>query len=226
MSLHVLVVEDNALLARNLADAFEAQGHVADFAASGPQGLALALEHEFDIVVLDIGLPGLDGLEVCRQLRERQSRHIPVLMLTARDSLDDKLAGFDGGADDYLVKPFAMAELLVRCAVLARRHGPQQSMALEIGGLRIERATRSASREGRALDLTPAGYQILLALAEAHPRVLTRSTLTQVLWRDEPPDSDALRSHCYQLRQQLDKPFERPMLVTVHGVGFRLDAGA
>ena len=223
MPLNILVVEDNALLARNLADAFDRVGHSADFAANGEHGLALALEHPYDVLVLDLALPGIDGLEVCRQLRARLPRRLPVLMLTARDTLQDKLHGFDAGADDYLVKPFAMEELLARCQALAMRH---RDAALAVGSLRIDRRAQTVTRAGQALRLQPVAYQLLLALAEAHPRVMTRSELTQILWRDDPPDSDALRSHLYQLRQALDKPFAQPMLLTVHGVGFRLDAAA
>ncbi|WP_374580986.1 response regulator transcription factor [Pseudoduganella sp.] len=221
--MNILVVEDNALLARNLADAFDRVGHSADFAANGEHGLALSLEHPYDVLVLDLALPGIDGLEVCRQLRARLPRRLPVLMLTARDTLQDKLHGFDAGADDYLVKPFAMEELLARCQALAMRH---RDAALAVGSLRIDRRAQTVTRAGQALRLQPVAYQLLLALAEAHPRVMTRSELTQILWRDDPPDSDALRSHLYQLRQALDKPFAQPMLLTVHGVGFRLDAAA
>ncbi|MHC0577030.1 response regulator transcription factor [Massilia sp. MAHUQ-61] len=226
MPLHILVVEDHAPLARNLADGLELHGHTADFAGDGELGLKLALDHYYDLMILDLGLPGIDGLEVCRRLRERMTRRMPVLMLTARDALHDKLRGFDSGADDYLLKPFAFEELLARCQVLARRHTLHQEHELAIGALRIDRRAQAVTREGRAVRVHPAGYQILLALAEAHPRVLTRSELTQKLWQDAPPDSDALRTHLYQLRQSLDKPFGRAMLLTVHGVGFRLDAGA
>jgi len=226
MPLHILVVEDNAMLAQNLADGLEAQGHSADFAGDGVLGLKLALENHYDLVILDLGLPGIDGLDLCRRLREQAPRRVPVLMLTARDTLADKLDGFGSGADDYLVKPFAMEELIARCHVLAQRHTLNQDHALAIGSLCIERRTRMVTRSRQQVELTPAGYQILLALAEAHPRVLTRSELSHVLWHGEPPDSDALRTHWYQLRQKLDKPFGQPMLVTVHGVGFRLDARA
>lgn len=226
MPLHILVVEDHAPLARNLADGLELHGHTADFAGDGELGLTLALEHHYDLMILDLGLPGIDGLEVCRRLRERMTRRMPVLMLTARDALHDKLRGFDSGADDYLLKPFAFEELLARCQVLARRHTLHQEHELAIGSLRIDRRAQAVTREGRAVRVHPAGYQILLALAEAHPRVLTRSELTRRLWHDAPPDSDALRTHLYQLRQCLDKPFGRAMLLTVHGVGFRLDAAA
>jgi len=223
MPLNILVVEDNHLLARNLADVFGQFGHTGDFASSGAHGLQLALEHNYDVMVLDLALPDIDGLTVCRELRVRLPHRLPVLMLTARDTLQDKLSGFDSGADDYLVKPFAMEELLARCQALAARH---KDYVLAVGSLRLDRRTQAVTRAGQPLRLQPACYQLLLALAEAHPRVLTRSELTQTLWRDDPPDSDALRSHLYQLRQSLDKPFERPMLVTVHGVGFRLDGAA
>ena len=226
MPLHILVVEDNTMLARNLADALDAAGHSADFAANGVLGLQLALEHHYDLLILDLGLPGIDGLQVCSRLRAQAPRRVPVLMLTARDTLSDKLVGFDSGADDYLVKPFEMEELLARCNVLARRHTLHQDHVQSVGSLRIDRQRLVVTRAGQALDLTPAGYQILLALVQAHPRVLTRTELTRSLWGDEPPDSDALRTHLYQLRQKLDKPFERPLLVTVHGVGFRLDPDA
>lgn len=226
MPLHILVVEDNAMLARNLADGLEAEGHQLDFAADGLLGLRLALENDYDVMILDLGLPGIDGLELCRRLRAQAPRRTPVLMLTARDTLADKLGGFDSGADDYLVKPFEMAELLARCQVLARRHTLHLDHVISVGTLSIDRQALAVTRAGQPVELTPAGYQILLALVEAHPRVLTRSELTRALWGDEPPDSDALRSHFYQLRQKLDKPFPKPLLTTVHGVGFRLDQDA
>ncbi|MFC0253541.1 response regulator transcription factor [Massilia consociata] len=223
MGLHVLVVEDHAPLARNLGEVLEGFGHTADYAADGVVALHLAQTQQYDLLILDLGLPRMDGLEVCRRLRAGQARRVPVLMLTARDALQDKLAGFECGADDYLVKPFAMEELLARCQALVRRNGDE---VLRIGSLCIDRRSRTAERAGQALRLQPTGYLILLALAEAHPRVLTRSELTRKVWGDEPPDSDALRTHLYQLRLALDKPFATPMLVTVHGVGQRLVSDA
>ncbi len=226
MPLHILVVEDHGPLARNLADGLEQQGHTADFAADGRLAVRLALQHHYDLMILDLGLPGLDGLEVCRQVRAGLTRHLPILMLTARDTLHDKLRGFDSGADDYLVKPFALAELLARCQVLARRHTLHQNSVLCVGALAIDRQSQTIRRAGQPVTLNQTGYRIVLALAEAHPRVLTRSELMQTIWHDEPPDSDALRTHLYLIRRQLDKPFGQPMLLTVHGVGFRLDAAA
>lgn len=226
MSLSLLIVEDNAALAHNLAEGLERQGHRADFAANGRHGLQLALGNNYDVIVLDLALPLMDGLEVCRRLRAEAGKRIPVLMLTARDSLQDKLAGFDSGADDYLVKPFALEELLARCAALAQRHSLHQPAALSVGSLTVDRAAHTVKRRGQDVKVSLLGFRILQLLAEAHPRVLTRSELTERLWQGEPPDSDALRTHLYQLRQVLDKPFDKPMLLTVHGVGFKLDEQA
>lgn len=224
--LRILVIEDNLALRSSMAALLESHGHLADFASDGRTGRQLALAHPPDVLVLDLGLPGLDGLQVCRRLREQADRHLPILMLTARDALDDKLRGFDAGADDYLVKPFAGAELLARCLVLARRNRIGDAHLLRIGTLSIDRRTGVARREGHVLDLQQTPLQILLALAEAWPRTLTRSELVQRLWGEDAPPSDPLRSHLYLLRQALDKPFAFAMLRTVHGVGFKLEAEA
>lgn len=226
MALSLLIVEDNDALARNLADGLDRAGHRADFAANGRHGLQLALANPYDVVVLDLALPLMDGLEVCQRLRAEAGKRIPVLMLTARDTLQDKLAGFESGADDYLVKPFALEELLARCTALAQRHSLHQPAALSVGSLVVDRASHTVRRDGVELKVSQLGFRILQLLAEAHPRVLTRSELTERLWQGEPPDSDALRTHLYQLRQVLDKPFSKPMLLTVHGVGYRLDPQA
>jgi len=220
----VLIIEDNLALRHNMAAAFEAEGHVADFAADGPGGLQLALQTCPDVVVLDLGLPGMDGVRVCEQLRARADRHVPVLMLTARDALKDKLDGFAAGADDYLTKPFAEAELLARCQALSVRHRAGTRHRLQIGSLCIDRRLGIATRQEQALNLHQTPFRILLELAEAWPGTLTRSQLIARLWGDAAPDSDPLRTHLYLLRQALDKPFATPMLETVHGVGFRLVA--
>ena len=222
----ILLIEDNAALAANIGDYLALHDHIVDFASDGRSGLQLALAEFHDVVVLDVMLPKLDGLAVCEALRQQADRHIPVLMLTARDTLQDKLHGFSLGADDYLTKPFALEELLARCQALSQRHRLQRPHQLCIGALRIDRNQQQASRAGPPLRLQHIAYQILLILAEAHPRIVTRSELSERIWGDEPPTSDTLRSHLYLLRQQLDKPFATPMLVTVHGVGFKLDERA
>lgn len=220
--LSILIVEDQMELAQNIAEYLEPKGHMLDFATDGKQAVELALNNSYDLVVLDIMLPKMDGLEVCRHLREHAKKHLPILMLTARDTLQDKLTGFDVGADDYLTKPFALPELEVRCLSLSRRHLLQTSHVIDIGPLHINRQTQQVYREQKALDLSAMNYKILLILAEAYPQVVTRSQLCQKLWADEPTDSDALRSHIYQLRQILDKPFEGEMLKTLHKVGFSI----
>lgn len=225
-ALRVLVVEDNPALCGNLEHLFVRAGFDASFAGDGLCGLAMALAEPFDVVVLDVGLPGLDGLQVCGQLRARADRHVPILLLTARDALEDKLHGFQSGADDYLVKPFAGDELVARCLALSHRHLAGRSHLVRIGTLQIDRQTGEVQRAGQRIELHRTSQRILLALADAWPRTLTRSELTQRLWGDDPPDSDPLRSHLYLLRQALDKPFATPMLRTVHGVGFRLEADA
>lgn len=224
--LRILIVEDNPALRESLASLLAFHGHRADFAADGRSGLALALADPPDVLVLDLGLPGLDGLRVCEALRARADRHVPVLMLTARHAIEDKLRGFQAGADDYLVKPFAGEELLARCLALSQRHRVGQAHRLVVGALAIDRRSGEVTREGRRLALTATPYRILLALAEAWPRTLTRSELADRLWGEQTPPSDPLRSHLYLLRRALDRPFARPMLVTVQGVGFRLDANA
>ena len=221
--IHILLVEDEEALAENVATFLEARGHALDFATDGAQALSLALEHRYDVVVLDLSLPKLDGLDVCRLIRERSTRHVPILMLTARDSLDDKVLGFKLGADDYLTKPFALEELEVRCVALSRRHTLHTERVIAMGPLVVDRQRRTVAREGTPIVLRNLGYRIIEYLAESYPRTVTRSELTYELWGDEPPDSDALRSHIYQVRAVLDKPFARPILKTVSGVGFVLD---
>jgi DNA-binding response OmpR family regulator len=220
------VIEDNPVLRDNLAALFARHGIDADFAADGLSGLQAALDDPPDVLVLDLGLPGLDGLRVSGRLRAQADRHVPILMLTARDALDDKLQGFLAGADDYLVKPFAGAELVARCRALSQRHRTGERHLLQLGSLRIDRRSGEVRRHDRAIELHQTAYRILLALAEAAPRTLTRSELIQRLWGDAPPESDPLRTHLYLLRQALDKPFAVPLLKTVHGVGFRLETDA
>jgi DNA-binding response OmpR family regulator len=222
-SLHILLVEDQLSIASNIADYMESKGHIFDFAIQGQQGLELAMSNHYDLIILDLNLPVMDGLSVCQQLREKSSRHIPIIMLTARDSINDKVSGFTAGADDYLTKPFSLQELEVRCFALSRRHLLQVENLIDIGPLQIDRKRQIATRDGQSLNLHSMGYRILMVLAEAYPQVVSRTQLSQKLWGDEPTESDALRSHIYQLRTVLDKPFSYTMLKTRHGVGFVLD---
>lgn len=222
-SLYILVVEDQQSIAQNIANYMEVKGHILDFATQGDQGLTLALTNHYDLVILDLNLPVMDGLEVCKQLRQKANYHVPIIMLTARDSIDDKISGFTLGADDYLTKPFSLEELEVRCFALSRRHLLQTNDTLTFDELSIDRKTQQVTRAGETLELHSMSYRILSILAEAYPQVVSRSTLSQKLWGDEPTESDALRSHIYQLRNMLDKPFDYPMIKTMHGIGFVLN---
>jgi DNA-binding response OmpR family regulator len=221
-SLRILIVEDNDDIAENIGDYLEAQGHVVDFALDGIGGLHLALTQDFDVIVLDIMLPGMDGLTFCRKLRKEADNKTPVLMLTARDTLSDKLEGFDAGADDYLVKPFALEELAARIGVLVRRTDFALHDLLRVADLEFDIGKMKVQRAGRPIELNRACLKILTMLMQAHPKVVTRRELEHALWGDAPPGSDALRSHIYALRRAVDRAFKRPLIETVHGVGYRL----
>lgn len=220
--LHILLIEDEPSIAKNIAQYMEHQGHVLDFAISGDHGLELALNAYYDVVILDLNLPNMDGLTVCQTIRQEADRHIPILMLTARDSIDDKVSGFNTGTDDYLTKPFSLQELEVRCLALSKRHLLQSHDKIELGPIVVDRKSRTVCRDGQALALSAMGFKILSILVQAHPQVVSRSQLTQQLWGDAPTESDALRSHIYQLRAIVDKPFAKPLIKTVFGAGFAL----
>lgn len=221
--MRVLIIEDNADIVANLYAYLEPLGYVLDCAHRGDTGLAVAARGGHDAIVLDLMLPGLDGLELCRRLRRELRRNTPVLMLTARDTIREKVNGFDSGADDYLVKPFSMAELDVRLRALVRRaRDAQADPLMRLGELTLHTATMMVSREHRTLNLTPTGFKLLARLMRQAPDLVTRQTLEFEIWGENPPDSDALRTHLHTLRQAIDKPFAVPMLRTVQGFGYRL----
>lgn len=218
--MRLLIIEDNADILANIVDYLEAAGHVVDCAQNGPGGLHLALTGSYDLIVLDIMLPGMDGYQVCRSLRD-SGKHTPIIMLTARDTLDDRLHGLREGADDYLVKPFALAELAARIdAVLRRSQGFQPR--LQVADLQLDLDTWQVSRAGQPLKLNPACLKLLEILMRKSPAVVRREDLEHALWGDQPPPSDSLRSHLHLLRQAVDRPFARSLLHTVHGIGYRL----
>jgi len=223
-ALRILIVEDHRDIAANLGDYLEARGHLPDFAHDGVTGLHLAVTREFDAIVLDVTLPGMNGLTFCERLRSDARKETPVLMLTARDTVADKLEGFRAGTDDYVTKPFSLEEILMRLQALVRRARPRRSEALRVADLELDLGTHLARRGGERLDLNPTSVKILSELMHASPNVVSRQRLETLLWGDAPPASDALRSQIYILRQAIDKDFEQPLLVTVHGVGYRLVA--
>ena len=219
----VLLVEDNREVAGILFDYFECLGMELDYADNGELGLQLALEGNFDLILLDLMLPRMDGLTVCNKLRE-SGNSTPVLMLTALDNREDMLSGFEHGADDYLTKPFDLEILEARMTALIKRYrGQIASSTLEIGPIKIDQKTRQAFREGRLLALNPTTYTILEMLCIKAPELVTRQEIAEKLWQEKEPNNDVLRSHIYQLRNQLDKPFAKPLLMTVPKFGFRLE---
>jgi DNA-binding response OmpR family regulator len=225
-ALPLLLVEDDADMAANIADYLGRRGWTVHHAATGALALHLVLGQSFAAVVLDRGLPGLDGIEVCQRLRHGLDRKVPVLMLTAADRLEDRLSGFAAGVDDYLVKPFALPELQARLTALVRRaQGAAPSSAGEVlrcADLVLSPGTREVSRAGRPLVLTNMGFALLELLLRRSPEVVRRDELEQALWHDEPPGSDALRSHWFALRNAVDTPPAPPLLHTHRGVGFQV----
>lgn len=221
MSLKLLIIEDQCDLAESLWDFLERRGYRVDHAFDGMQGLRMALSGDFDVIVLDLGLPRLDGLGVCSRLRA-EGCATPVLMLTARDALGDRLAGFAHGADDYLVKPFAMQELEARARNLHRRHSAVD--ALRCGDLEFVPQRGEATRAGQVLALSALQARLLEALLRASPAVVASAPLAEFVWGDEAPGADALHSLVRALRAQVDRPFSRPLIRTVHGIGYRIAA--
>jgi DNA-binding response OmpR family regulator len=221
-SLRVLIIEDNYDMVQNIAEHLENCGHTLDFAYDGIGGLHLALTNDYDVIILDVMLPGMDGLTVCSELRKKGEKSTPVLMLTARDTIPDKLSGFDVGADDYLIKPFSLRELEARLRALTRRKKADYATKLRVADLEIDTSTRTVRRAGQVIELNRKCLEILEILMRAYPELVLRKDLEYALWGDTPPTSDALRSHIYLLRRAIDKPFNRPLLKTFHGFGYQL----
>jgi len=219
----ILLVEDNRQIAEMVGEFLERRGYSVDFAQDGVSGLHLAVSNSYDVVVLDLMLPGIDGLDVCRKLRGDAKKSTPVLMLTARDTLEDKLVGLEAGADDYLVKPFEVRELEARLRALIRRDRRQvSSEVLTVGDMTRDTATLRLTRGGQELTVSPIGLKLLAILMRESPRVVSRRDIEREIWGDTLPDSDTLRSHLYNLRRVIDKPFDRPLLHTIHSAGYRL----
>ncbi|MCY7355438.1 MAG: response regulator transcription factor [Lysobacter sp.] len=221
--LKVLLVEDQQDIAANIWDYLERRSYNIDHAADGESGLSRALKGDLDVIVLDLGLPRLDGLDLCRRLRAA-GHGIPVLMLTARDTLDDKLRGFAEGADDYMVKPFSMRELEARIQAVYRRGRPATDAPLRVGDLTYDPKSMLATRAGQTRALTRVQGILLATLMREAPNVIAHRRLIEAAWSDEGGGGAALQTHMYELRLLLDKPFDYAMLQSVRGLGYRLVA--
>ena len=222
----ILVIEDNQALAANIFEYLEPLGYEMDTAPNGVVGLHLAESNIYDAIILDIMLPHMDGWEVCRRLRQEAKKNTPIIMLTAKGELDDKIMGFKSGADDYLVKPFALAELEMRLQAIIRRNQSKGESAncLTVGDLEFYLETMEVKKCGKSISLNPTCLRLLELLMRESPRVVSREKLETEIWGSMPPDNDILRTHIYTLRSAIDKPFKTDQLKTVPRVGYRLVA--
>jgi len=223
--MRVLVVEDERKISTYLKRGLEEQGYAVDTAFTGRDALDFAEAAPYDIIILDILLPEMDGLTVCRELRKHDNR-TPILMLTARDSVDDRVNGLDAGADDYLVKPFALKELLARLRAMSRRTTEQQkNPLLQIADLALDTLTRRVKRGGKTIDLTSKEYAVLECLLREPDRVLSRTQIAEHVWNyDVYNQSNVVDVYIKNLRRKIDDGFEEKLIHTIRGAGYRLSA--
>lgn len=223
MANRLLIVEDDRDLARNLIEYLELQGYVTDFAADGQTALQLVAAEQFDLVVLDLMLPVIDGLSVCTRIRQQLHSNVPVVMLTAKDEVDLKVAALDIGADDYVVKPASLREIEARIRALIRRTSREvESDVLIVDDLRFDTGTMKIERAGVPIVLPPVPMRILMLLMRRSPNVVHRQAIHREIWGDEPGDAHALIVHMHMLRNAVDKPFFRQIIHTVRGFGYRI----
>jgi DNA-binding response OmpR family regulator len=220
--MHILVVEDDTRIARVVEQALAEAGHQVDIAYDGLEGLERAEAGSYDLVILDVMLPEMDGLAVARDLR-RQRVRTPILMLTARDAIADRVRGLDAGADDYLIKPFALEELLARVRALGRRAGDGADSVLEVGDLRLDTERHEVARDDRPIELTAKEFDLLAYLMRNAGRVLSKDQITDHVWGyDAQATSNVVEIYIHYLRDKIDRGFPRPLIRTVRGVGYTI----
>lgn len=220
--MNILLVEDNHAIAQQISAFLEAQNWQLDYAATGKLGVELAKAGQFDVIILDLNLPDMDGLDVCEQIKQRGVTNTPILMLTARDAFEDKAKGFGKGADDYLTKPFDLRELVLRCKAMKRRPLLHQNTLVSQGKLQLDKKAFTASWDGHALKVTKTGFAILSKLIDEYPYPVSRSELMHLLWGDEPPESNSLKSHMYELRKATQQVANEPLIETLKNIGYKL----
>lgn len=220
MNINVLLVEDDRELALSVADYLVFENIICDHAYNGEAGHKLATRQQYDVILLDINLPKMNGITLCETLRSA-GLDTPILMLTAKDTLEDKEAGFIAGTDDYLVKPFAMKELVLRIKALAKRRS-SQSKKLILGALVFDLESRLVTREEQVINLTRTNLKLLELLMRRSPEIVSKKEIEDFLWPDEELESNNLKVQIYQLRQKLDKPFSYGLIETLVGHGFRI----
>lgn len=219
--IRVLLVEDDMDVAAGIGDFLAGHGLVVDFAATAREALARVADAGYDVLVLDVNLPGRDGIALCRQLKQEVGLATPAIFLTARGDLSDKLRGFDAGAVDYMVKPFAPAELLARIRAIGAHAAATAGPMLRVGGYTLEPGSGVLAHGDRHLQLHASGLAILRRLMQAAPRTVSKQALAEGLWGGQVPDSEPLRAHVYQLRQAMSERFGEVPIATVRGIGYR-----
>jgi DNA-binding response OmpR family regulator len=221
--MRILLIEDDAVIGERIQAGLTRAGSVVDWATDGESGLQLARAGTYALIILDLMLPRRDGWSICEALRLRRD-NVPILMLTARDSVDDRIRGLDAGADDYLPKPFDFRELQARVRALLRRDSAHKTQVIRIGDLEIDTAARSVRRGGAEIRLTPHEYALLEALARNEGRTLSRELILERVWGDDESFSNTVSFHVACLRKKIDAGWERKLIHTVHGVGYVLRA--
>jgi len=225
--MHLLLVEDERRLANAVRRVLEEEGHVVDLVMDGGDALLQARAEEYDVIVLDVMLPTMNGFEIAKRIRS-DGAPTPILMLTARDGIEDRVRGLDAGADDYLVKPFALAELLARIRALGRRSvmANGESNVLRVSDLELDLRTREATRDGKKIELTTREFALLETLMRHPGQVLTRSQLLDLVWSyDLLTESNVVDTYIHYLRQKIDRGFPAPLLRTVRGAGYAIRSG-
>jgi len=220
--MRILVIEDHADILANISEYFTLKGCEVTGALDGVTGLHLAMTGNFDAIILDVMLPGMDGNRVCHKLRSVSRQNTPILMLTARDELEDRLTGFSVGADDYIIKPFALSELFARVETVSRRSTGVRKNVLQVYDLTFDLDSLEVKRAGKLLKLNPTTLVLLELLMRKSPAIVKRREFELALWGQETPDSDSLRTGIYMLRRTIDKTFDVPLLHTVHSMGYKL----
>jgi two-component system OmpR family response regulator len=220
----ILVVEDEPKVARAIRRGLEEHAYAVDLSSDGADALSMATEYDYDAVVLDLMIPEPDGVAVCRELRRRE-RWAPILMLTARGAVEDRMSGLDAGADDYLIKPFAFGELLARIRAIVRGRSGSRPAVLQVGDLTVDPAGHTVSRAGRPVELTAREYSLLEFLVRHAGEVVTRAEILEHVWDlHYDGSSNIVNVYVGYLRRKLEEPFDRPLIHTVRGVGYSLES--
>ena len=220
--LRVLIAEDTLDIAENIGDFLELSGHQVDYAYDGKMALELLNSQSYDVIIMDIMMPKLDGLQTTKQIRNSLNGDIPIIMLTAKDTLDDKIEGLESGADDYIIKPFAMPELYARLQAQVRKHQKNYHHIISVNSIELNQKQTTASIDSKPLTLNPTTFKIMWLLSKKYPELVEKSEIEFYLWGDLRPDKDILRSHIYNLRKSLEKCSNTVNVQAKHGQGYKL----